>query len=78
MPSVPAAVPTRDHDGRDCRYCGDGVDHRKPHLAFLDRSSAHVVCYELAEVARVRAVAARAVASPDALADEAEAPFTEE
>jgi hypothetical protein len=49
------------------------VDWTRPGgLAFLDRSSAHVRCYEEAEVARLLAAGRRAVASPDALADPAE------
>jgi hypothetical protein len=67
-----AAIPTDEHGGERCRYCGERVDPRKPHLAFLDRSSAHLACYEQAEIARVRAAAARAVASPAALTDMAE------
>jgi hypothetical protein len=38
------------------------VDPRQPHLALLDRSSAHVACYEEAEVARFLAAASRATA----------------
>ena len=60
--------------GDRCRYCEDAIDWRRPHaVAFGDGTGAHLACYEEAEVARLLEAGRRAVESPDALADTAEA-----
>ena len=60
--------------GDHCRYCEDAIDWRRPHaVAFADGTGAHLACYEEAEVARLLEAGRRAVESPDALADPAEA-----
>ena len=70
---VPAPADTSRPDLNSCRYCGEPVDWTRPGgIAFHDGASAHVLCYEQAEVARIRAAAERAVISPAARADEAE------
>jgi TubC N-terminal docking domain len=59
--------------GECCRYCEGAVEWRRPGgVTFADGTVAHLGCYDEAEVARLRAAARRAVARPDALADEAE------
>jgi hypothetical protein len=60
--------------GERCRYCEGAIEWRRPGgVAFADGTVAHLGCYEEAEVARLRAAAHRAVGSPEALADPAEA-----
>ena len=60
--------------GDRCRYCGHPIDWRRPSsVAFADGTAAHLACYEEAEVARLLEAGRRAVESPDALADPAEA-----
>ena len=51
-----------------CQYCGETITWRRPDaVAFGDCSSAHVLCYEQAELARVREAAHRAIENPHAL-----------
>ena len=70
---VPAPAHTPRPDLEGCRYCGVVVDWTRPGgIAFHDGANAHGLCYEQAEVARIRAAAERAVISPAARADEAE------
>jgi hypothetical protein len=71
-PGTPAGTATPPDPTR-CRRCGAPVDWTRPGgVAFADGGSAHVRCHDEAEVARLVAVAERAVRSSDALADEAE------
>jgi hypothetical protein len=71
--SRPAGAPKpAAPDPSRCRYCGAFAGWPGPAMAFADGSSAHVACYERAEVERLLAAARRVVESPDALADPAE------
>jgi hypothetical protein len=62
--------------GERCRYCEGPLDWRRPGgVAFADGTGAHLGCHGEAEIAHLLAAAERVVASPDALADEAETLF---
>jgi hypothetical protein len=68
---APAPAPGPDRDG--CRYCGKVVDWTRPGgIAFHDAASAHVLCYEQAEVARILAAAERVLAGVVGTSDEGE------
>lgn len=58
--------------GRRCRYCEGALDWRRPAVAFADDTGAHLGCYEEAEVARLMAAAARAVAGVVVTSDDGE------
>jgi hypothetical protein len=60
--------------GDACRHCEGAIDWRRTHsVAFADGTGTHLGCYAEPEVARLLEAGRRAVESPDALADEAEA-----
>jgi hypothetical protein len=70
---TPPAAPSSRASADRCRRCGGEIDWRVPgSLAFADGSAAHGACDEQAELVCLAAAGRRAVASPDALADQAE------
>jgi hypothetical protein len=72
-PHAATQIAVTPPDPNLCRYCGEIITWSRPGaLAFGDHSSAHVLCYEQAEVARNLAAAQPAVESPVALTDPAE------